>query len=89
MADGLSIWAKNRHDRFCRSAGDVDYKVFLEPRPNGNGQIRSFASYTDSVTHVEMAFAGSDPYGIFSGAFNSASNGIQWGATAEAGSASV
>ena len=34
-----------------------------------------------------MAFAGSDPYGIFSGAFNSASNGIQWGATAEAGSA--
>ena len=32
-----------------------------------------------------MAFAGSDPYGIFSGAFNSASNGIQWGAAAEAG----
>ena len=34
-----------------------------------------------------MAFAGSDPYGIFSGAFNSATNVIQWGATAEAGSA--
>ncbi len=34
-----------------------------------------------------MAFAGSDPYGIFSGAFNSTSNGIQWGAAAEAGSA--
>ena len=33
-----------------------------------------------------MAFAGSDPYGIFSGAFNSATNSIQWGATVEAGS---
>ena len=31
-------------------------------------------SYTDSVTHQEMAFAGSSPYGIFSGAFNSSSN---------------
>jgi len=38
---------------------------------------------------VEMAFAGSDPYGIFSGPFNSTSNGIQWGATAEAGTASL
>ena len=36
-----------------------------------------------------MAFAGSDPYGIFSGAFNSTSNGIQWSATAEAGSANL
>ena len=36
-----------------------------------------------------MAFAGSDPYGIFSGAFNSTSNGIQWGATTEAGTASL
>ena len=57
----------------------------VEP-PNGlSGQIRSFASYTDSVTHEEMAFAGTDPYGIFSGAFNSATNSIQWGATVEAG----
>ena len=32
-----------------------------------------------------MAFAGSNPYGIFSGAFNSRSKRIQWGATAEAG----
>ena len=63
--------------------------TFLYAPPNGSGQVRSFASYTDSVTHQEMAFAGSDPYGIFSGAFNSASNGIQWGATAEAGTASL
>ena len=35
---------------------------------------------------AEMAFAGSDPYGIFSGALNSTTNAIQWGATGEAGS---
>jgi hypothetical protein len=63
--------------------------VFLEPRPNHNGQVRAFGSYTDSVTHVEMAFAGSDPYGIFSGAFDSTSKSILWGATAETGSASL
>ena len=33
-----------------------------------------------------MAFAGSDPYGIFSGTFNSGTKVIHWGATAEAGS---
>jgi hypothetical protein len=58
----------------------------LVPPPTTAGQVRSFASYTDSVTNVEMAFAGSDPYGIFSGAFNTASNAIVWGATAEPGS---
>jgi hypothetical protein len=57
----------------------------LVPPPSGGGEVRSFASYTDSVTHQEMAFAGSDPYGIFSGVFTPASGGIQWGATAEAG----
>jgi len=64
-------------------------QVFLEAPPNKNGQVRSFESHTDSVTGVEMAFAGSDPYGIFSGAFYPGSNGIQWGATAEAGSANL
>ena len=57
--------------------------------PARRGQIRSFTSYTDSVTGVEMAFAGSSPYGIFSGAFNSGSNGIRWGATAEEGTVNV
>ena len=61
----------------------------VEP-PNGlGGQTRSFASYTDSVTHQEMAFAGTDPYGIFSGAFNSATNSIQWGATVEPGTSGL
>jgi hypothetical protein len=62
---------------------------FLEAPPNSAAQIRSFASYTDAVTHVEMAFAGDDTYGIFSGAFNSTINGIQWGATPEAGSVNL
>jgi hypothetical protein len=61
-------------------------QVFLEPPPNPWGEVRSFASYTDSVTQVEMAFAGGDPYGIFSGAFDSTSNAIRWGVAAEPGS---
>jgi hypothetical protein len=64
-------------------------KIDLAAPPRPAGQVRSFASHTDSVTHQEMAFAGSDPYGIFSGAFNPATNVIQWGATAEAGTASL
>jgi hypothetical protein len=64
-------------------------KVFLEAPPNLNGQVRSFTSYTDSVTNQELAFVGSDPYGIFSGAYNSAAGGIVWGANAEAGSATL
>ena len=78
--------AKNRHDRLCRRAGDVDNELAcIAADPRQEPEVRSFASYTDSVTHEEMAFAGSDPYGIFSGGFNSASNAIAWGATAEAG----
>ena len=34
-------------------------------------------------------FAGSDPYGIYSGGFNSTTNAIQWGANAEAGTVNV
>jgi hypothetical protein len=56
-------------------------QINLVASPQPNGQVRSFASYTDSVTHQEMAFAGSAPYGIFSGAFNSGTNAIQWGRT--------
>ena len=39
------------------------------PQPNGPGQARSFVGYTDSVTGEEMAFAGSDSYGLYSGGF--------------------
>ena len=51
----------------------------------GSAQTRSFTSYTDSVTNQEMAFAGIDVFGIASGAFNSSTNTIQWGANPEAG----
>jgi hypothetical protein len=60
-------------------------QINLVPPTQPLGQVRSFASYKDSVTHVEMAFAGGDSYGIFSGAFNSATGVIQWSATGEAG----
>ena len=61
----------------------------LVPPPSTSAEVRSFASYTDSVTHEEMAFAGSNPYGVFSGAFYPGSNGVQWDAAAEAGTASL
>src|SRR5262249_51610482 len=64
-------------------------QIDLVAPPSSNGQVRSFARYTDSVTHVERAFAGSDPYGIFSGAFDSGTNVIKWGATAETGTANL
>ncbi len=86
MGNGLTISEKTVKSGSVGAQGTWT-KVALEAPPNSNGQVRSFASYTDSVTHREMAFAGSDPYGIFSGAFNSGTNGIQWGVTAEAGTA--
>ncbi len=88
MSNGLTIFEKTLPTGSVGGGGTWT-QVFLEAPPNLNGQVRSFASYTDSVTGVEMAFAGSNPYGIFSGAFNSTSNGIQWGATGEAGSVSL
>ena len=39
------------------------------------------------MTREEMAFAGSDPYGIFSGGFDSATKTIAWGATLKRGAA--
>ena len=88
MGNGLTIFEKTVKTGSVGAQGTWT-KVFLEAPPNPNGQVRSFASYTDSVTHVEMAFAGSNYYGIFSGAFDSTSNVIQWGATGEAGSVSL
>jgi hypothetical protein len=82
---GLPVWQKTVTTGSVGGGGTWTMSEVVPP-PRSAGQVRSFASYTDSVTNVEMAFAGSKPYGIFSGAFNSASNAIVWGATAEAGS---
>ena len=84
MGNGLTIFEKTVKTGSVGAQGTWT-KVALVAPPNANGQVRSFASYTDSVTGQEMAFAGSDPYGIFSGPFNPSINGVQWGATAEAG----
>ena len=88
--DGLSLGQKTVTTGSVGAQGTWTIDAIVpSPGPRGSGEIRSFASYTDAVTHQEMAFAGSDPYGIFSGAFNSATHSIQWGATAEAGTASL
>jgi hypothetical protein len=83
---GLPVWQKTVTTGSVGGGGAWTMSELVPP-PGSAGQVRSFASYTDSVTNVEMAFAGSKPYGIFSGAFDSASKSIAWGATAEAGSA--
>jgi hypothetical protein len=83
---GLPVWQKTIVTGSVGGKGTWTTSNLVPPPTSTAGQVRSFASYTDSVTNVEMAFAGSDPYGIFSGAFNSASNAIVWGATAEPGS---
>jgi hypothetical protein len=87
--DGLPVWEKTVPAGSVGGGGTWTM-IWLEPPPaSGNAEVRSFASYTDSVTNVEMAFAGSDPFGIFSGAFDSSTNSIAWGATAEAGTVNV
>ena len=69
---GLNVGQKTVTTGSVGAQGTWTTSSLVPPGPGSSGQVRSFASYTDSVTHQEMAFAGSDPYGIFSGAFNSA-----------------
>jgi hypothetical protein len=88
-ATGLNVGQKTVTTGSVGAQGTCTTGSLVPTGAGTSGQVRSFTSYTDSVTGVEMAFAGSDPYGVFSGGFNSSSNGVQWGATAEAGSASL
>jgi hypothetical protein len=74
------------------SAGGPQGTWQLNQLATGAGdESRAFGSHTDTGTGVEMAFAGGDAYGIFSGAFNQTPNvnAIQWGASAEAQSAQL
>ena len=87
--NGMGVWQKTLKTGSVGGKGTWTESWLEPPRGNGDAEVRSFASYTDSVTNVEMAFAGSNPFGIFSGAFNSASNSIAWGASGEAGSVSL
>ena len=77
---GVSVAQKTVTTNPVGAQGTLTITSSLVPLPAAAGQVRSFASYTNSVTREEMAFAGSDPYGIFSGGFNSTSNTIVWGA---------
>ena len=87
--NGLPVWQKTVIAGSVGGTGTWTMSWLDPPPANGHAEVRSFTSYTDSVTHEEMAFAGSDPYGIFSGGFSSASNGVAWGATPEAGTVNV
>lgn len=54
------------------------------PAPNFLPQIRSFGRHRDRATGVDRVFAGQDPRGIFSGAYDPSVPGrIRWGARPE------
>ena len=57
---------------------------FVDPAVAGVTQIRSFTIYRDKVTGVQRVFAGTSPWGIFSGVYDPAASGkIRWDAQAE------
>jgi hypothetical protein len=87
---GVSVAQKTVTSGSVGGQGTWTTNLLIPSAPSTSGEVRSFASYTDSVTGEEMAFAGADSpsgafSGIFSGGFNSASNAIVWGSSPEAG----
>lgn len=57
-----------------------------QPAPNFRPQLRSFAEHRDRVTGVDLAFAGDNPSGIFSGGYDPSVRGrIRWSAAPELG----
>lgn len=60
------------------------------PAPNFLPQLRSFAEHRDRVTEVDLAFAGDNPRGIFSGGYDPAVPGrIRWSTAPELGLSDV
>jgi hypothetical protein len=50
-----------------------------QPIPGFLPQVRSFGRHRDRVTGVDLAFAGQDPRGVFSGVYDPAvSTRIRW-----------
>ena len=80
---GLEVGQKTVTTGSSGAQGTWTMNTLVAP-PAASAQSRALTGYTNSVTRVEMAFAGGDQYGIFSGAFNAGTNAIQWGANAEA-----
>ena len=61
-----------------------------QPIPGFLPQVRSFGRHRDRVTGVDLAFAGQDPRGVFSGVYDPAvSSRIRWRPTPELDLASV
>ena len=57
-----------------------DAEYAFKPTP----QVRSFGGHRDRATGIDRVFAGQDPRGIFSGAYDPAVPGrIRWGAAPE------
>ena len=87
---GVSVAQKTVTTGSVGAQGTWTTNLLVPSAPGTSGEVRSFASYTDSVTNEEMAFAGANSpngtfSGVFSGGFNSASNAIVWGSSPEAG----
>lgn len=54
------------------------------PGPDFLPQVRSFGTHRDQQTGIDLAFAGQDPRGVFSGVYDAIVPGrIRWGATPE------
>ncbi len=69
-------------------------KVVLVPAANvpstdTNNQVRSFGQHVDSVTGVQTFFAGTNPFGIFSGTYSASTGTVSWSTAAETGSTNV
>ena len=92
---GVSVAQKTVATGSVGAHGTWTTNVLAPTGPFTSGEVRSFASYTDSVTGEEMVFAGANSpsgaasSGIFSGGFNSAGNAIVWGSRPEAGTVNV
>jgi poly(A) polymerase len=64
--------------------------AYDRPAPNFLPQLRSFAEHRDRATGVDLAFAGQNPRGIFSGGYEPSLPGrIRWGTAPELGFSDV
>ena len=87
-----SVWNRGAGLIQFQKIGGAWEEVFLKsyanaPFATNTAQIRTYAEYIDTVTHQQMVFAGTDPFGIYSGVYDSTVGDIVWSTAApEAGS---
>jgi poly(A) polymerase len=83
-----SVWDRQGGLRVFSKSGRAGTWVRADLVSNApaHSQIRSFGFHRDAVTGVERAFAGTNPNGIISGAYDASGSGaIRWDAASEAG----